>query len=55
MTTRRHRLRRNRRGSSCWSPRAPRFKVIFDELEGELPLPTRMLLATSDFLARQLS
>jgi len=29
----------------------PRFKVIFDELEGELPLPTRMLLATSDFLS----
>jgi len=29
----------------------PRFKVIFDELEGELPLPTRMLLAVSDFLS----
>jgi type IV pilus assembly protein PilC len=29
----------------------PRFKTIFAELNGELPLPTRMLLAVSDFFA----
>jgi type IV pilus assembly protein PilC len=27
----------------------PRFKSIFDELNGKLPLPTRILLAVSDF------
>jgi type IV pilus assembly protein PilC len=29
----------------------PRFKAIFAELNGELPLPTRMLLAVSDFFS----
>ncbi|MBC6445678.1 type II secretion system F family protein [Actinokineospora xionganensis] len=28
----------------------PRFKVFFDSLDAELPLPTRMLLAVTDFL-----
>jgi type IV pilus assembly protein PilC len=28
----------------------PRFKAIFAELHGKLPLPTRMLLAVSDFM-----
>lgn len=29
----------------------PRFKAIFDELHGKLPLPTRILLAVSGFLS----
>jgi type IV pilus assembly protein PilC len=29
----------------------PRFKVFFASLDAELPLPTRMLLATTDFLS----
>lgn len=29
----------------------PRFKTIFDELNGKLPLPTRILLAVSDFMS----
>lgn len=29
----------------------PKFKVFFDSLDAELPLPTRMLMATTDFLA----
>jgi type IV pilus assembly protein PilC len=30
----------------------PRFKVFFDSLDAELPLPTRMLLAVTDFLTQ---